>query len=109
VRQQLKPNEADAFAFEVGLAGALVGDKDPRLYQLDVLIFHDRETEPINAGTAILAVATPGRISFEPSNDADANERACVRGPCTCGRRSEGTDEPSVVRQPPTGGRHRSR
>jgi hypothetical protein len=84
-------------------------DKDPRLYQLDVLIFHDRETEPINAGTAILAVATPGRISFEPSNDADANEQACVRGPCTCGRRSEGTDEPSVVRQPPTGGRHRSR
>jgi hypothetical protein len=50
------------------------------IYQLDVLIFHDRETKPINAGTAILAVATPGRISFEASNDADVNEQACVRG-----------------------------
>jgi hypothetical protein len=43
VRQQLKPNEADAFAFRVGLAGALLGDEDPRLYQLDVLVYHDRE------------------------------------------------------------------
>ena len=80
VRQQLKPNEADAFAFRVGLAGALLGDEDPRLYQLDVLVFHDTEPKPIKAGTAILAVATPGRISFEPSEDADSEERACVRG-----------------------------
>jgi hypothetical protein len=80
VRQQLKPNEADAFAFRVGLAGALLGDEDPRLYQLDVLIFHDTEPKPIKAGTVILAVATPGRISFEPSEDADSEERACVRG-----------------------------
>jgi hypothetical protein len=80
VRQQLKPNEADAFAFRVGLAGALLGDEDPRLYQLDVLVFHDTEPKPIKAGTVILAVATPGRISFEPSEDADSEERACVRG-----------------------------
>jgi hypothetical protein len=80
VRQQLKPNEADAFAFRVGLAGALLGDEDPRLYQLDVLVYHDREPKPIKAGIVILAVATPGRVSFEPSEDADSEERACVRG-----------------------------
>jgi hypothetical protein len=80
VRQQLKPNEADAFAFRVGLAGVLLGDEDPRLYQLDVLIYHDREPKPIKAGIVILAVATPGRVSFEPSEDADSEERACVRG-----------------------------
>jgi hypothetical protein len=80
VRQQLKPNEADAFAFSVGLGDALLGDEDPRLYQLDVLVFHDTEPKPIRAGTVILAVATPGRISFEPSEDADSEERACVRG-----------------------------
>jgi hypothetical protein len=80
VRQQLKPNDADAIAFRVGLAGALLGDENPRLYQLDVLVFHDTEPKPIRAGTVILAVGTPGRISFEPSEDADSEERACVRG-----------------------------
>ncbi len=79
VRQQLKPNEADAFAFRVGLAGALVGDGDPRLYQLDVLVHHDREPKPIDAGTIVLAVGSPGRISFEPSEDADSQERECLR------------------------------
>lgn len=80
VRQQLKPNEADAFAFRVGLAGALPGDGDPRLYQLDVLVYHDTEPKPIDAGTIVLAVVMPGRLSFEPSEDADSQERACVRG-----------------------------
>lgn len=78
VRQQLKPNEADAFAFSVGLASAR-GGEDPRLYQLDVLVYHDREPKPIEAGTIVLAVGTPGRISFEPSEDADSDERECVR------------------------------
>jgi len=78
VRQQLKPNKADAFAFSVGLAGAR-GDEDPRLYQLDVLIYHDREPKPIEAGTIVLAVGSPGRVSFEPAEDADSQERECVR------------------------------
>jgi hypothetical protein len=40
----------------------------------------DNLPKPIKAGIVILAVATPGRVSFEPSEDADSEERACVRG-----------------------------
>jgi hypothetical protein len=79
VRQQLKPNEADAFAFSVGLTGARLGDEDPRLYQLDALVYHDSEPKPIEAGTIILAVSTPGLAAFIPSEDADSQERDCTR------------------------------
>src|SRR6266542_1138130 len=38
-----------------------------------------RQPKPIDAGTIVLAVGSPGRISFDPSEDADSQERECLR------------------------------
>jgi hypothetical protein len=58
LQQSIPAAQADRFSFTVQVRGDVVPTV-PRLYALDVLLYHDQAEEPLDAGTALVAVPFP--------------------------------------------------
>jgi hypothetical protein len=55
VSQQIAPGAADRFTTRLDVPDPARQD-GMRLYQLDILLFHDTATEPVSAGTVLVSV-----------------------------------------------------
>ena len=71
ISQEVRPNRADRFNFEVGTTGRSGG---ARLYVLEVSVYHDGESVPLAGGTAIVGVPLPHLVQFDP----DAGRPGCA-------------------------------
>jgi hypothetical protein len=62
--QQIGPNEADRFAFEVGVVTPSGQESSPVVYQLGVSLLHDGKETPVKAGTVVIAEPFPENSYF---------------------------------------------
>jgi hypothetical protein len=69
--QDLKPNDTDRFRVDLGF-------EDPpsstRIYQLGIDLVHDKESEPVNADTVVVAVPWPKAAFLLPATSPGISE-----------------------------------
>jgi hypothetical protein len=64
ISQEIGPDEADRFSFEVGQVTGSGAEPEPIIYQLYVELFHDGKKAPVKAGAVILAEPFPEEPYF---------------------------------------------
>ena len=76
IRQELRPQTADRFLFSVGLRRRSIDVA--MLYELELLLYHDREDEPVEAGRILLAERWPRMEDLVPPGRVSPAERKCL-------------------------------
>jgi hypothetical protein len=64
ISQEIRPDEADRFAFNVGVVTLSGAEPGPVIYQLGVLLFHDGQEAPIDAGRIVIAEPFPDDSAY---------------------------------------------
>ena len=68
ISQEIEPNDSDRFSFDLGIDDPMPLSTTSYLYLLEVALFHDRKTTPVEAGEVWLAEPFPQKSWFSASD-----------------------------------------